>query len=123
MGIINLSPPVTPTPPTPAQLLAQTAAQHQARMQNLWGQLQREFTNLTAFVWANSNATPQQAFDAFATNAGDLFNLANAYGAMVQAYSGTAPPSPVPAGYSYTINADGTVTVTSPPAPTPAAAS
>lgn len=72
------------------------------------------FGQLANFIYARPN--PQDAFDAFGTKAGDLFNLAAAYVALKTAYEGSAPASPVPAGAHIVINADGTVTFT--PAPT-----
>lgn len=121
MPLINLAPPTPPTPPTPAQVLANSAAMYAQQMNNIWLYLQKTFQSIATFIWANPNATPQQAFDAFGVNAGDLFKLAGAYQAMVAAYTGAAPASPVPAGWSYVINPDGTVTVTAPATPTPPA--
>ncbi len=117
MGIINTNP-TPPPPPTPAQQLAAAAQNFQARINNQYQQNAGLFAQLAAFVWANNYFTPQQVFDAFGTNAADLFKCAAAFEAMVAAYTGTAPASPVPAGWAYTLNADGTVTVTGPnPAP------
>ena len=82
----------------------------------VWLQMQRSFDTLSAFVWQNPlGFDPQTVLNGFGTEAADMFKLLNAYSGMVQAYTGTAPPSPVPAGWSYTVNADGTVTVTASP--------
>ncbi len=93
----------------------QTAANFTRQIQQQWNQLGNLFTNIANWVWANPSLTPQQAFDAFGTNATSLCVLANAYLALLTA-AGAPAASPVPAGYSLTMNADGTVTVV-PPAP------
>jgi hypothetical protein len=101
-------------------IVALTTDQQQAQafinvIQRQWQALGGVFTQIATWVWANPTLTPQQAFDAFGTNATSLCVLANAYLALLTAV-GAPAASPVPAGYSLTMNADGTVTVV-PPAP------
>jgi len=79
--------------------------------------MQRSFDSLSTFVWQNPlGFDPQTVLNGFGTEAGDMFKLLGAYSGMVQAYTGAAPPSPVPAGWSYTVNPDGTVTAKGPAA-------
>ena len=72
---------------------------------------------LTAqFIWQDPTKA-QAKFDAFTAagyKATDLFVNAEAYIAFVTVLNGAAPASAVPTGYSYTLNADGTVTVIPP---------
>jgi hypothetical protein len=106
-------------PPTPAQTLQQRATLLANQQAQAFRQVQQIFQQTAAFIWKDP-AKAQAAFDAFTAagfRASDLFVNASAYSAMVQAVTGTAPPSPVPAGWSYTINSDGSVTVSGPPAP------
>ena len=106
------------TPPAPAQLLQQRAAMLANQQAQAFRQVQQAFGQTAAFLWKDPTQA-QAAFDAFTAagfKASDLFVNASAYSAMVQAVTGTAPPSPVPDGWSYTVNADGSVTVSGPAA-------
>ena len=61
-------------------------------------------------VWNNPNATPQQIFDGFGTNAYKLFDIAGKTFSFIASIDSTfLPPTPPKA---FTINQDGTVTVT-----------
>jgi hypothetical protein len=65
-------------------------------------------------IWSNPNGlTPQQAVANFGTNAAALFSLSALLCGLIGAISGTAP-SPMPVGWSFTANSDGTVTLTPP---------
>ena len=118
--IVILNPPPSLTP---LQLGVQ---QIEARMQQTFNQLQSLFYDAARFIWKNPNpsADPQTVLNAFGANAADLFKWAAAYSALLQAATGTAPPSQVPPGWTVSINAEtGGVTVTPPPpipAPVPA---
>ncbi len=111
MAIINTAP---SAPLTQQQILAAQAAAYSAQMNQQYQQMARLFQQVGKFCWANPapNSAPQAVFDAFGTNAGDLFKLAAAFTALVATYTGTSPTSPVPSDYTYVINNDGTVTVT-----------
>ncbi len=97
--------------PSPADRLA-------AQAQGVRSQINRQYRDLTslatqtaAFIWQNpSKATPQQVFDAFGTDAGDLVKLTAAFVALITAITGTAP-NLVPPGVKVTVNSDNTVTV------------
>ncbi len=110
---INSNP--IPSLPTDVQRLANQSRRLQNNTSDLWRQMQQSFESLSGFVWQNPlGFDPQTVLNQFGTGAGDLFKLVDAYASMVLAYTGTALPSPVPAGWSYTVNADGTVTVKAP---------
>jgi hypothetical protein len=99
----------TPTRPSPLQ---RRAAQHKKQLQSKWDELAKLFESLGYFIWKDKD--PQSVLNAFGTDAADLFKCSSAYRTMVQSYTGTAPASPIPKGWSYTLNSDGTVTVTAP---------
>jgi hypothetical protein len=114
----SIIPAAPAAPPTAAQLLQQRATMLANQQAQAFRQVQQVFQQTAAFIWKDP-AKAQAAFDAFTSagfKASDLFVNAGAYSAMVQAVTGTAPPSPVPAGWSYTVNADGSVTVSGPTA-------
>src|ERR1700721_1041396 len=117
----------TPFPrqqPTQAQMLQRRSTMHMQSVNNLWQQMQQAFSTIGQFCWNPPQGyTVQQMFDLFGTSAGSLFQLSNAYMQMMQTVTGTAPPSPVPVGWKYTINKDGTVTVTPPASPSRAKSS
>ncbi len=105
--MINISPP-------PIDPNAQAAA-------NLWQQVCNRYTRLQSllnvganFVWANpSGLTPQQAVAYLGTNAAAVFQLSGLLCGLIGTISGTTP-SPMPPGWAFTANADGTVTLTPP---------
>lgn len=111
MAIIDLNP-TPPTPPTADQIRQYQALRMQADIAAQWQAMQSVFNTVASYIWGSTEHTPQQALDAFGTNAADLFNLSNAYLGMIAAYTGQAVTSPVPTGWKYTINQDGTVSVT-----------
>ena len=112
---------VPPAEPTPEELRRRQAGGYMDQANNLFGQIQALFGQIARFAWTGASdpsaATPQQVFDAFGTRAGDLFALANAYGALYATYTGAPPPSAVPDGWTYKIESDGRVTVTAPAVP------
>ena len=113
--IIDLSQPSTPGAPTREEQLATRSAQYADQARNIYRQQGQLFQMWAKWVWQNPlGFTAQQVLDQYAAAAGDLFALAAAYSAMVASYTGVAPASPVPAGVTVAINADGTVTVTMP---------
>lgn len=67
--------------------------------------LQNQFNN----VWNNDDFTPQEIFDAFGTDAIQLFQVAGATIALLQIMNSSFVPPTPPA---YTANEDGTITVT-----------
>jgi hypothetical protein len=76
-----------------------------------WLSLQQTFADAKAFVWSNADGlTPQQALDLFGTDAGDLFSLSNLLCGLLKGVTGE-DIHVVPAGWTYTVNADNTVTV------------
>lgn len=115
--------PTPPTKPTTAQLLQAEANNLAIQQQNAFRTVVSVFTATTRYIWGDlTPGTPQTKFTAF-SNAGykasDLVMNAQAAIALVAALTGVTPPSPVPAGYSLTINGDSTVTVVEPTPPTP----
>ena len=108
----NLASAITQAAPIP--LAAQTA--------QFWNQIQRVYNSLqsilqagTNLVWNNPNATPQQVVAAFGTNAASLFQLSSLLCGLIGSVTGTTP-NPVPAGWTITASADGTITLTPPTA-------
>ena len=72
-------------------------------------QLQGQFTSMFASVWLNPELTAQEVFDAFGTDAAAMFMIA----AQTQGFLNTLKPgscTQIPPK-TYTINADGTVSV------------
>jgi len=81
-------------------------------------QLIRATKNTFKNVWYNPEATPQEIFNEFGTNASIIFND---HAAAVQCVLTIKPRALTPADYTppfeYTINQDGSVTVGSPVVP------
>ncbi len=108
MGIIT----VNPIPLTPTQVVQNLANTFAAQINGQYQQISNLFGRVFSFIWNNQQGqTPQQVFDLFGTNAGDLLKVANAFAAMVQTYTGTAPTL-IPIGWTVTVNGNGSVTVT-----------
>lgn len=108
-SIITVS---TPTPP-PLQAQAKVLALQQA---NAFRQVVAVFNATSQFIWSDPTKA-QAAFDAFSAagyKASDLFANAEAAMTLIATLTGSAPASPVPTGWTYTINPDSTVTVTAP---------
>jgi hypothetical protein len=88
---------------------------------NYWQQVVREYGRLQSLlnqggtlVWNNPyGLAPQQAINLFGTNGVALIQLSSLLCNLLGAI-GSTTPNPVPAGWSVTPNADGTVTLTSP---------
>lgn len=101
-----------PAPPTTTQLQAQLKGQVVSSTNQLFRTLQSSYDKNFSAVWANPSLTPQQVFDAFGTDAAQLFVIAGATATMLN----TIVPNTVVAAppYNYTINSDGTVTVGAP---------
>ena len=107
-----------------AERQARTAARLSQRLVGGESQLLSNFRALYNEVWHNADGlTPQQVCDALGSRAANLFIIA---GTMANALyqidpAGLGAMVDVPAGYTATINADGTVTLTytAPPRPTP----
>lgn len=113
MPIINPHP---PTPPSPEERLQQRADGFSNQLNSQFRQMTMLGKQITDFVWKNKDFSPQQVFDVFGKNGGDLVKISQAYAAMLQVYTGAAP-SITPSGFTTTVNEDGTVTVaTAPPA-------
>jgi len=78
-------------------------------------ELDRLLGSATTDFWSNPDYTPQQMAAAWGTNCGDLFRISGltaAYIAAVRKQTRTV----LPAGWTFVVNADGSVTLT-PPAP------
>jgi hypothetical protein len=70
--------------------------------------LQTYKNNFTA-IWKNLRITPQEIFDAFGTDARELFIAASGIASVINAIKPNTITEPVP--YEYTINEDGTVKI------------
>lgn len=108
MPIIN---PNQPSAPTPQERLQNRAVSFSNQLNQQYNQIITLATQVAEFVWRNPlGMTPQQVFDAFGTNAGDLVKISQAYTILIQTYTGVAPQI-TPPGFKVTVNNDGTVTV------------
>ncbi len=82
---------------------------------NLYQILANYLQTTGSFVWSNpGKKTPQEVVDAFGTNAADLFRLSGLLVDFLSAATNTKIPKPMPAGWTATPNADGTVILTPP---------
>jgi hypothetical protein len=87
-------------------------------VQQLFNTINVEFNRLTyllstgaQLIWANPQGfTPQQVVANMSTNAAAVFEMSALLCPVLGAIIGTTP-NPVPAGWSVTINGDGTVTL------------
>lgn len=69
-----------------------------------------QFNEIFNLVWDNPHGlTPQQVFDAFGTEAGDLFTVSSAIGSAILAVNPSWVPPTRP--FPHVINQDNTVTV------------
>jgi hypothetical protein len=117
---------IPPTPPAPVPL---TTAQAQSKVLNVvkavierdLQMMQQSFSMVGGLIWSNPDGlTPQQCFDALDTVGGNKTNDASQLVQFSNTFLtalgglGVTIPSPMPAGYSLTINTDGTVTVVAP---------
>lgn len=103
---------VTPTPQTRLVARVTTSAQR------CFNSMLTTYAQSMAAVWQNVDGlTPQQAFDALGTSAGQAVQLLGLLVATVN--SATPGTLPVPDPTAITVNQDGTVTVNAPVAPTP----
>jgi len=67
-----------------------------------------------ALVWNNpTGATPQQVVSTMGTQAASIFQLSSILCSTLGAITGSTIGA-MPPGWSYTVNADGTVTLTAP---------
>jgi hypothetical protein len=106
-----------PGGPTDAQAVATAKAAIVADLQNLRNLLVRTYLTSYDRFWNTpaSNPNPAEMADAFGKDAAELFQRSAALAAFLQAqFPGTVPAAKltVPAGYSVTSNADGSVTIT-----------
>ena len=111
-----LIPPLTSTTLSPAQQQAKQLTDARQYTSQL---MEATRAAVASFIWADPTQA-QAAFNAFTAigvKATDLLADEVAFQAFIQARTGALPPSLMPAGYSLTPNADGTVTVVA-PAPT-----
>jgi hypothetical protein len=96
----------------------QTAASLRKISEYLFAQMRQSYAAAYKLVWSNSSGlTPQQVCDALGTDAAQLFaGAAKLSELLAMVAPSAASLSNVqlscPAGYSYTANADGTVTIT-----------
>jgi hypothetical protein len=65
-------------------------------------------------VWHNPTATPEQVVAALGTNAAKVFQLSVALCTLLVQAGATDIPTSVPTGWTYVVNADGTVVLTAP---------
>ena len=87
----------------------------------LYTQINMEFRRLqgllsqgATLVWSNpSGATPQQVVSTMGTQAATIFELSSILCSTLGAFTGSTI-GVMPAGWSYTANADGTVTLVAP---------
>lgn len=94
---------------------------HEAAAMQIKREILDEFQRLRAlfqraatFVWANNALTPQQAVDAFGKDAAELGKISALTASYLAAATNTEPTSPVPAGFTWNANVDGTVTIGGP---------
>lgn len=105
MGL--LVPPVTP-PKGDAQAALKTAVT--SSIQRCYAMMLRAYTDNMGQVWENDNGlSPQDAFDAFGTDAADLVRLATILVSTINAATPDTLPTPDPT--VLTVNSDGTVSV------------
>jgi hypothetical protein len=104
--IINQTPPVLTTEQKQTRLKALL----QNSVNILWKQMLSTYQGSMKAIWQNPDGlTPQQAFDAFGTDAVELVRLAGIQAATLNnVQAGTVDTSAVP---SFTVNQDGTITV------------
>lgn len=102
MGILNTS------PQTPAQL---TATRITNDIRRAYNQMIQVFNTSSRLIWNNTQASPEEMFTAFGTDAAQLFVMSGAIITLANTVAGVSLPSPVPPNYSFTINNDGSVTL------------
>jgi hypothetical protein len=104
MAIIN-----TPSTLTTAQKQAKAKATINGGVNALYRQMLTTYNSAMESVWANADGlTPQEVFNAFGTNGGELVRLAT----LLKTTINTATPNTIPdSSVSLTVNNDGTVTV------------
>jgi exosome complex RNA-binding protein Csl4 len=105
--------PVINTNPTKTDQLVAQANGYRGRLNRTYNEINRLAAEMAAFVWKNpAGFTPQQVFDAFGKDAGDLVKVSDAFRALILTYTGKAVTL-TPSGFTAVVNADGTVTVRS----------
>jgi hypothetical protein len=72
------------------------------------------YLRLFNLVWYNPNFTPAQIVSAFGTNAQLLFEVSISMGTLLHTVNPSYIPPSMPSGYTYTVNADGSITVIPP---------
>jgi len=102
-----------PLPSTSTTSLERDCYRLYRQIGNQYTQLQNLLNNGADFVWNNPDGTAQQAVATLGTNAASVFELSNLLCGLIGSITGSTP-SPMPVGWSYTANADGTVTLIAP---------
>lgn len=106
-----------PSPFTPTDPLQRAMNDGFDNCEKLYAQMGIVFAQLSRAIWSNPRSAggPQKAFDFLGPRGATVFKLAAGYITFVKATTGADLPSPVPAGWTYAVNDDGSVTVTEPP--------
>jgi hypothetical protein len=103
---------IDPIPPTPLELQVRSAKN---RIQQQYESLVRCLKEIGDMVWKNTlKKTPQEVVAAFGTDAVQLFQISGLVRQLIQTVSGQEPPPTMPAGWGFTANPDGTVTLVPP---------
>lgn len=95
--------------PTLEQVQLQLKAELSAKLQRNFRQLLNDAQAGFNAIWNNPSLTPQQALDAFGTDASVLFLVNQEIAEILNAIVPGSWTLEIP--YNYTINQDGTVTV------------
>lgn len=96
---------------------AAIVARHQQAQRDFQDWMFATYAKLGRDVWANPHASPAEILTAYGNQAAEMFRVSALVGELHYKVTGQVI-SPVPAGYEYAINEDGTVTITAePPAP------
>jgi hypothetical protein len=82
----------------------------------LWNLLTQRYVAAYNVLWNNPRATPQQVVAALGTQAVLIFTRSAELAAFLAGAGVTGIPLTVPAGWSYTANPDGSITLTPPAA-------
>jgi hypothetical protein len=107
------------------QLKAKTAADLPGKLASMAletvGYMVARYNGMMGQIWANGTLTPHEAVAALGTSAVSLFTKAGALKALIvsQAPAMASQLAPVPEGWAFAPNADGTVSLTYTPPPEP----
>lgn len=110
---------LTSSPPAPA-----TAALQSNLVTQCYQALQTKYLRdkiflkeMGSFIFdstVNGGLTPQQAIASLGTFAAGIFGMMNAYLTFLNSLGVETVPSPIPAGWTFTANSDGSGTLTGP---------